>query len=342
MIRPAKTPASVQSLTLEDYIRAMEASGIFNANAAAPENDPRVLRAFLKLCRDAYPGEEEPLVDLYAGYGFFRDTIDFERTGKSWAFATPVIDSCIGVSADQFMIDLPAIRNEAAQNGDVILTDTFSFIDGYGSNAPSANIICMNSPVAAISSSFADYLDSLTSDRRKKYRRMVQDFETAPLEFHLDNNPLSSSELDWVRSQLEKKWGDEAGYAFRQTLWASAAQSYRPQQSLVMRVTEGGHLVFMQTMIIKNKTVYCQSIVKDENRFYSGLAAFTDFKCVEALCGKRGYEYFDPSCRTSLDDPESIGVAKRATVNHNVIKPLLAIGADLPSDIHACVQGKEA
>jgi hypothetical protein len=48
-----------------------------------------------------------------------------------------------------------------------------------------------------------------------------------------------------------------------------------------------------------------------------------------------------------LTDPESIGVAKRATVNKNCIKPLLAIGANFPEPEKAMIesqtiQGKEA
>ena len=96
--------------------------------------------------------------------------------------------------------------------------------------------------------------------------------------------------------------------------------------------------MFLQTMIVKGRRVICQSIAKNEDRFFSGLAAMTDFECIKALCGK--YDVFDPSCRTGIDDPESIGIAKRATVNMNCVKPLLVIGAnDIDETI---IQGKEA
>lgn len=328
-------------MTSEEYIAFASRAGLYDEHSPFPENDPRVQREFLRLCRDAFPGEPEPVVDVYAGYGFYRDTIDYERAGKAFALATPVIDGCIGVSAARLLGDMRVLRDAVLDAGDVILTDSFCCSDGYDISQ-SENIIRLNSPVADIAMPFPAYLDSLTSERRKKYRRSVQEFEAHNLAFSLSDDSLSDAEMNSVHGWLETKWGDEAGYAFRQTLWAKAVQRFRASQSLIMRVTDGDEPVFFQTMIVKNGWVYCQSIAKNEDKFYSGLAAYTDFKCIEALCGRNEYKIFDPSCRTSLDDPESIGVAKRATVNMNCIKPLLAIGAALDPNLFQTLQGKEA
>lgn len=341
MVQASKIQAAACPMRVEEYISFASKSGFFDESSPFPENDSRVQLEFLRLCREAFPGEAEPVIDVYAGYGFYRDTVDYERTGKAFALATPVIDGCIGVSAARLIGDMQALQNAVLEAGDVILTDSFSCTDGYDLSR-SENIIRMNSPVADIAMPFAAYLDSLTSERRKKYRRLVLDFEAHTLDFNLGGDGLTSEEMEMIYSWLGAKWGEEAGYAFRQTLWAKAVQAFRPAQSFVMRVTDKGEPVFFQTMIVKYGHVYCQSIAKNEDKFYSGLAAYTDFKCIEAMCGKPEFHTFDPSCRTSLEDPESIGVAKRATVNRNCVKPLLAIGAAAGPLLFQTLQGKEA
>ena len=318
-----------------EYIDHQARSGVFSDDALSPECDPRVMCEFYKRLRAAFPDEPESEIILLQGkYGFTRDYIDDERRGLNWAGSTPLVDLDIGASFAEFAADLPSL-----QASDIILTDTFSFQDGFGNlSTPIKNIVRLHSPVAKIDTGFDAYLESLTTERRKKYRRMVSDFERTPLRFEVSNTPLATYELDFVRSNLEKKWGEAAGYAYRQTLWSVAVQKYRPQQSLICRVYDGNDLVFIQTMIVKGRRVICQSITKNEDRFFSGLAAMTDFECIKALCGK--YDVFDPSCRTGIDDPESIGIAKRATVNMDCIKPLLVLGAgDIDESI---IQGKEA
>ncbi len=337
-----KTKSGSEILGFDDFIKNQTARGLFKEDAMAPECDPRVLNTYNKLVRAEYPKDKEAGITMLCGkYGFHRDATDNERAGLNWAMSTPLIDMCIGVSFEEFKKDLPALKDELVN--DVIITDSFSFTDGFGNHGGA--IIGLHSPVADISTNFDAYLESLTTERRKKYRRMVADFENTPLVFKLSSDAITDSEIKFVRDNLTAKWGDEAGYAFRQTLWAKAVQTVRPQQVLVMRVYDGDVMVFIQTMIVKGDTVICQSITKDENKFYSGLAAMTDFECIKMLCGK--YKIFDASCRTGLTDPESIGVAKRATVNKNCIKPLLAIGANFPEPEKTMIesqtiQGKEA
>lgn len=343
MIQALKKSETVETLSVGDYIAHADAQGFLSENATAVENDPRTLKTYFDLLRAHYPEDDEPVVKIYAGgYGFYLDPIDAERDGLNWAMSTPVIDGSIGVSAGRFAADLPALCNSVLDAGDVIFTDSFSYNDGYGDLQKEGTLVRLHSPVADIAMPFDRYLESLTSERRKKYRRMVSDFESSSLTFKMSDQPLTSQEMEMIRTNLETKWGEEAGYAFRQTLYARAAQTVRPQQCLVMRVMDGDALVFVQTMIVRGTHIYCQSIAKDEQKFFSGLAAFTDFKCIEALCANPAYKVFDPSCRTSLNDPESIGIAKRATVNKDFVKSLLVIGMPLSPEIAQTIQGKEA
>ncbi len=328
-----------------DYLAHQVKAGVFAEDAPCPENDPRVWREFLSLVRAENPQEPEAEIAVLAGrYGFYLDAADTGRDGENVAGSTSLIDICNGVSYVDFINDLSTIREQANK---MVLTDTFSFKDGYGAGGETHDgLVWLNSPVAAIAQPFETYLESLTTERRKKYRRSAADFEKTNLRFEISAHGVTAKEIDFTRANLQKKWGDDADYALRQTLWAMAVQAVRPAQSLIMRVMDGDRLAFLQTMIVKGRSVYCQSITKDEDNFYNGLAAFTDFECIKALCDRPEYEIFDASCRTSLEDTESIGIAKRATVNRNCVKPLLAFGA-LSEEIAAmvasgAVQGKEA
>lgn len=328
-----------------EYIKHQVAQGVFSEDSLYPENDPRVLNEFLALVKAENPGEEgAEIVVLADKYGFFLDKADVGREGANVAGSTSLIDINLGVPYAEFAQDLPRIREEMDE---CILTDSFSFKDGYGAGGEEhPGLAWLNSPVADITTAFEPYLETLTSERRKKYRRSINDFEKTNLRFELSDRVFEAAEVDFVRANLQKKWGDDADYAFRQTLWALAVQKFRPKQALFMRVMDGDKLAFIQTMIVKGKAVYCQSIAKDEDNFFNGLAAFTDFECIKALCGHNDYAIFDPSCRCSLEDPESIGIAKRATVNKDCLKPVLAMGS-LPVEIVTIletgfIQGKAA
>ncbi len=333
-------------MNIFDYIDHQTKGGIFSQSSPFPENDPRVLKEFYtRLKNEGANVDAIEVIVLADRYGFYLNDLDTDREGWNVAGSSSLIDINIGIDYAGFVADLPKLREQASKP---IFTDSFSFKDGYGSSTEQhESLVWLNSPVATLDQAFEPYLESLTSERRKKYRRSVADFEKTNLRFEMSDRGLTSQELDFVKTNLEKKWAEEAGYAFRQTLWADVVQKIRPEQFLMMRVYDADKLVFVQTMIIKGASVYCQSITKDEGSFYNGLAAFTDFECIKALCGKSPYAIFDPSCRTSLDDPESIGIAKRATVNKNCVKPILAIGKNFSPEMTAMVeskvvQGKEA
>jgi hypothetical protein len=257
-----------------EYIAQQIKTGVYAENSPFPENDPRVLREFLSLVKDG-PAEITVLADRY---GYFFDACDVGREGANVVGSSSLIDVNLGVGYADFVKDLPVICEQAA--GRIrIITDTFSFADGYGDGNPALEgLHWLNSPVAAINMSWEAYLESLTTERRKKHRRSCADFEKTNLKFALSDQALTTAELDWVQTNLQRKWGDDADYAYRQTLWSHAVGKFRPNQNLTMRVTDADKLVFVQTMVVKGDAVYCQSIAKDEDRFYNGLAAFTRFR----------------------------------------------------------------
>ena len=332
------TDEALARLSVAEHVAAMPRAAMF------PENNGGVWAAFFAFA-DQFPEmksivETEVLLVL-GRYAFAPDPFDDTRAGLNWALAGPIIDIPVTVDFAVFQRDLPALQEILPAR---VVTDSFMFADGYG--APGGNIIGLNSPVAALKPDFAVYLESLTSERRKKFRRADDELAEFALRFEFTQEPLSQSEFDWVVGNLKKRWGEDYLYALMQTLWAMAVAQHYPKQFFTMRVYDRDKLVFLQTLIARGKTMICQSIVKDEESHYNGIAAYTDFRCVKELCGG-GFDFFDPSCRTGLNDPESIGIAKRATVNCDFVKPVLVIGAGLDEELKAwintkTIQGKPA
>ena len=203
MMHALKRNTGSEILGFDDYIKHQSARGVFKEDAIAPECDPRVLSSYNKYVRNEYPKDIEAPITMFCGkYGFHRDAMDAERAGLAWALSTPLVDACIGVTFDEFNKDLPQLN--AQLSSDVIISDTFSFNDGFGSQ--NKNIIGMHSPVADITQNFDAYLESLTSERRKKYRRMVTDFEKTPLTFKLSVNVTDISEIKFAFENEKASW----------------------------------------------------------------------------------------------------------------------------------------
>ena len=313
------------TMPMKDYIALMTEKGLFSAGARFAEHDPAVIDSFYGAMRAYdYDGYAVPVTVAANTYGFFRDALDDDRTGINWAGSTWMVDYTLPVSRAQFLSDMNAIRDEL---GEAVLTDTFAFNDGYIPPGGALPIAALNSPVAVFGNDYNAYIETLSQERRKKYRRFAKDFETYALDFTLSAEPLSPAELSFAWDHLFAKWGDySALFAFAQTLWAQSVAKARPGHALFMRVHDKGKPVFVQTVLNRHGGWYTQSIFKDNDAFYDGIAAYTDFKTIESLSAK-GPSFLDPSCRTGLEDPESIGIAKRATVNTDIIKPVFVAGA---------------
>lgn len=321
-------------LPLRDYIELMSKGGYFSESTPYPELDPAAWRNFFAF-RTEYPVlaeiEETQTYLFLEKYGFFFDPQDDERKGMNWNLSTSIIDLALPVTTKEFLQNKSALLQSIAaeDQSPLILTDTFMTLDGYPDESAVAEegLVMLNSPVAEFYPTFAAYIESLNSVRRKKFRRLEKDYEAKPLRFELSQDPLSAAEMEFVKDNLEKRWGRDYLYALCQTLWSVAVSTQNGRNVWFMRVYDQDRLVFLQSLIGKGDTIYCQSIVKDEESHYDGIAAYTDFECIRALNGK-GFRFFDPSCRTGLEDPESIGIAKRATINKNRIKPVFIAGRD--------------
>lgn len=314
------------TVSMKDYIARMQANGLFADDAPFAEHSPKTLDSFFTAMRPYdYDGYNVPVTVAANRYGFFRDALDDDRTGINWAMSTWMVDTTLPVTRAQFMNDLSAIRDDLGT--EVTMTDTFAFTDGYLPLSDAPGLPALNSPIAVFGVDYNAYVEGLSQERRKKYRRFVKDFETYAVDFSLTSTPLTDAELSFAWDHLFAKWGDySALFAFAQTLWAQSIAKARPSDVLFMRVTDKGRLVFVQTVLRRHGGWYTQSIFKDNDAHYDGIAAYTDFKTIEALCAK-GPSFLDPSCRTGFEDPESIGIAKRATVNTDLIKPVFLSGA---------------
>jgi hypothetical protein len=319
-------------LSYAEHLDHMRRLGLFSDEAAQPEHHLGVLATYraLRLAWTADSSDEEILV-FAERYAFSLATLDDARAGLNWALTTPIVDPCIPATRAQFARDLPQIAREAHEVGYTLLTDTFCALDGYP-DAPDEHLLAVHSPIAATHDDTASYMASLTSHRRKKLRRLDHDFEPARYRFELSSRGLTDAELSFAAEQLTRRWGSaDADYALIQTLWTHAVSQVMPERALFARLFERDRLRFVQTMIRRDETLYAQSIFKDEDEPPDGVAAFIDASVARALCGGP-IKRLDPSCRATWEESGQIGVAKRASVNTDQLKPLLATGPALPDD----------
>jgi hypothetical protein len=336
----------LQRMSLKEYVAFMREKNIFSPHAPFAEHCPDIVVDFYgRMASYGYDGMAAAVTVALEKYAVALDPLDTQRGGKNWAMATSMVDFTLPVPRAAFMADYPAL---AAAYGDIaVMTDTFAFTDGYLAADENPALPCLYSPVAVFGDNYDTYVEELSQERRKKYRRFVRDFDENGLTFSLSDTPLSEGEIKFALDNLSRKWGpDGALFAFSQTLWAHCVAAHRPDHALFMRVMDKDRLVFVQTVLRRHGGYYAQSIFKDEDSFYDGIAPYTDFMTIKALCA-RGPSFFDPSCRTGFEDPESIGIAKRATVNTNIIKPVFMAGAGLAEQwadyiTHPALHGKAA
>lgn len=332
--------APLEVLGLPEYLSRV----LSVQEAIYPEHNAKVWDSFFSYRQD-FPDMQDcmdvPVTLALGRYAFAPDPFDTERDGLNWALSASVVDFPIQSTFSQFKSDINALRDIL----DIpVVTDSFMFLDGYGTPDYASDLVGLNSPVAKFEQNFSVYLDTLTSERRKKFRRSDEELKPHSFRFELSQTPISEKEFDWIVTNLKARWGDDYLYALMQTIWSIAVSRHYGDRFYVMRVYDKNNIVFMQTLIVRNNSIMCQSIVKDESVSFNGIASYTDFQCVMALSG-RGFTVFDPSCRTGLNDPESIGIAKRATVNFNVVKPILITGQAVPAQVQKLladesVQGK--
>ncbi|MCY1010802.1 hypothetical protein OV079_35610 [Nannocystis pusilla] len=105
----------------------------------------------------------------------------------------------------------------------------------------------------------------------------------------------------------------------------------RPGQALFMRVYAGDVLAYFNGYLVRGEIITSQSTSRDLELQHDGLGVVIDLKAIARLVEAfPAVRRLDPTCRTGLDDPPSIGVAKRKVVNENAYKPVLLVGATPP------------
>jgi hypothetical protein len=321
----------VQRVDAGEYLERMERAGRFSADAPVPEHNVRVWRRYWSL-RGQWLGAPPPEpVLLFEGLlGFSLDPLDAERDGWNWALTTPIVDPCIPITEEAFVRALPRLQ-EALEGEDVtVLTDTFCLTDGYP-RAPAPHLLAVQSPVAQLRADQGSYLATLSRRRRQNQRRLLRRFGGSEHRLELGPRPLSDHELSAAARNLEARWGQaDAPYALLQTLWAQAVALEMPERALVARLYLRDRLVFVQTMIVRGTRVLAQSIFKEEEAGLDGVGPHVDLAVAGALCGGPS-QVFDPSSRATWIESGDIWIAKRATINAEQIKPLLAVGPRLPA-----------
>lgn len=315
-----------------EFVGWMTRLGLYRADAPAPECDPRVWAAFFAL-HERLAGDlaRAAVVAIPGGLGLYRDPLGDDGS-YGWAPLGAISHPALPHTAAQLVALAAEILPTFASDGIAapqIITDTF-VTAGPPAPALERRFVWMRSPRARLGSGgFSGYLESLPSARRKAARQLLARFAARPdVCFDLSDRPLDERELEFVVEQLTQHWQDDARYAVAQTLWPLAVAKVRPQQALFMRASVAGRLVLLNGFVVRDEVIVSQSTCRDLTWCPDGLGVAVDLKAIEALCERSsGPRLLDPTCRTGLDDPPSIEVAKRKVVNEDAHKPILLAGA---------------
>ncbi|PCC71295.1 hypothetical protein SAMN02745121_00835 [Nannocystis exedens] len=322
-------------MSLQEYVGWMTRLGRFGESAAAPEHDPRVCARYLELHARWLGGPlEAPVVAVPRGLGFYRDPL---ADGGAWAWALvgALSHPVVPLAGPEIVAAAEAIAATLADDcGDsLVMTDTFE-AEGLGEPTAAAgeSFAWLSSPRARFAGSFSEYLASLTADRRRAARELLARFdESAGFRFALTPEPPSEAELTWVAGQLSRQWGEDAGYALAQHLWPVAVAAVRPAQALFMRVHDRDALAYFNGYLVRGDVITSQSTSRNLDLRHDGLGVVIDLKAIARLIDAfPAVRRLDPTCRTGLDDPPSIGVAKRKVVNEDAYKPVLLLGETTP------------
>ncbi len=314
-----------------DYIADQERQGRLTSSAKIPELNAEVWRGYLRLYDDCIgPSGELDIIVPEKGPGLYCDPLG---GGKicNWALMGPISHPVLPFTADEIIKAAPAI--DATLRGmdlDGLLTDTF-VVQGEANEDQARHFIWINSPRAAIQDTFDAYAQSLPAARRKQMRRLYRQYNDDPaIRFEFSADLPGSAEVEYIKKHTYARWGEDAAYALVQTLWPMAASAIIPEAVRYMRVYKDGDLVFLNSYILRGDVLTSQSTTRNEDVFLSGLGVMIDFKAIELLSGQGDIRFLDPTCRTGLDDPDSIGIAKREVVNSDALKPILMVGGKNP------------
>ncbi|MFZ6179996.1 hypothetical protein [Nannocystis pusilla] len=322
-------------MSVQEYVGWMTRLGRFSESAAAPEHDPRVCARYLQLHARWLGGPlAAPVVAVAGGLGFYRDPLA-GGSAWTWALVGALSHPVVPLAGSEIIAAAEAIAATLADDwGDSqVMTDTFE-AEGLGepTSAGGEAFAWLASPRARFDGTFSDYVASLTADRRRAARELLARFdEAAGFRFELTPEPPSEAELAWIAEQLARQWGEDAAYALAQHLWPVAVAEVRPGQALFMRVYAGETLAYFNGYLVRGEVITSQSTSRNLELQHDGLGVVIDLKAIARLVEAfPAVRRLDPTCRTGLDDPPSIGVAKRKVVNENAYKPVLLVGATPP------------
>ena len=271
------------------------------------------------------------------GLGFSKGDFDVDNPGLKLALYEAVSHPCLPFKNDAvFLQSLEKAKDEIAEicrhQNHPIISETFHLFED--NDEKSHALIWMSSPVAEIKQSFLHYIEALSADRRKQARRLMRQYdENDAYSFDFSATPLTTSEIDFIIENSLKRWGrKEQNYALAQTLWAHVASQTIPGSAYFMRVYEGNTLLLIASYIMRGSTLTSQATCRNEDHLKSGLGTMVDFKTISILHDKKLASILDPTCRTSLNDPENIGVAKREVVNKDMLRPMICLTLQNSSD----------
>ncbi len=317
-------------LSAPEYIDHMNRLGLFSASAPLPELNTAVWQAYLQLYRQHVgPPEKIEILATAQGLGVYRDPLN-DSPACGWALLGPISHPQIPFSAAALIEQAPALAALLEKEGLAatgVVTETFAFAGDAGP-AEENHFTWINSPQARLHESFDTYAASLAGKRRKQMRRLYREYaEDGAFTFVLSDAAPDEKETAFILENTEARWKEDSGYALVQMLWPLAVSRVMPDRARYIRVFHNDNLLFINAYIVRAGTIISQATCKNEAFSFSGLGTLIDFKAIETLANQKEIFVLDPTCRTGIDDPEDIGIAKREVINGDFRRPVFFMGA---------------
>lgn len=315
-----------------DYILKLEKENIFSCDHSLPDLNSHFWKTYYQELKSltGFDLQDKAIHYLSCGLGLAKSDFDKDSDELKMALYEPVSHPRLHFkNFEDLSQSLQDVKDEISEicnhQSTPIITETFDFAD-ITQEKPHT-LLWMSSPVAEVKDSFSHYIEGLDTDRRKQARRLMRQYdESGAYRFEFSDTALSNQEIDFVIDNSLKRWGEDGQYyALAQTLWAHISSKTIKGSAYFMRVYEGDDIRLIASYIKRGNTLTSQATCRNEDHLKSGLGTMVDFKTISLLHENKLATILDPTCRTSLNDPVNIGVAKREVVNKDMFRPILVL-----------------
>jgi len=252
------------------------------------------------------------------------------------SYVPALMDCCCHLQLPTTATDFVRILEDLVRMGITVESETFITSDmNVITSSPAlalpehhSKFLWLNSPIVNLHGDYNKYLESLTAKRRYKLKHARLQYPNLQSNLYLYEYEVQVDLLhEFVVSNLSKRFADspeDYEYALKQWVWFTVA--FALGYGDVQVVTDpSGRMKAITYHITKISDgipmSYFQGIVQAEDEVLPNIGAYCLSALMENLIEK-GYNWFDPTCKTSLYDSD-VDTYKRLVVNTDVVKPVV-------------------